>query len=382
MGARPEPAEIREATSKLQYHPCMGRAVGQAKTGSGVGSGRRRGHGLSTGELAQALGVDGHYHNSGYADVDAEAVANMAASLRAREDFGQPHTPAKWDDPKFHYPEGTPAQQAQYFAVGNAINFRFWERHDEGVLTRSEGTIDGERFGGAMYMWRALRRSLDRGLPVLDAAYLANLNAAEFDAIFADDDGNNPLAVGAGERIANLRDLGATLQAKYDGQFMGVAQAARGSLVEFARLSEQFRAWDDPVFKLSSLNAIMLHDSGVSTFSDAALPAIDYHLVRHALRQGMVTPAPKIAAKLIAGELLSATEGQALRDASLDAYLRLSEQTGLSGAVLDNKYWFNRKNCGDPAVCENPETAAQCPFIDRCPRHVEYGLPLELTRYY
>jgi hypothetical protein len=96
----------------------------------------------------------------------------------------------------------------------------------------------------------------------------------------------------------------------------------------------------------------------------------------------MVIPADEVANKLKAGELLDDEEAEGLRAATLDAYLQLSAQTGLSGEILDNKFWFNRNNCGDPPVCVNPETAAQCPFLDACERHVEYGLPLELTRYY
>jgi hypothetical protein len=361
----------------------MGRAAGRAKSGDANSAGvtRRYPRGLNTIELAHALGVGGHYSGE-LAAVDDEAVARMAASLRAREDFSKPTRPAAWDEELFWNASGTPEERSQFFAIGNAINFRFWERKDDGTLLRSSGIIDGQRHDGAMYMWRALRRSLDNGLPILNAGFLAALSEAEFDDMFADDDGHNPLDVGADERIANLRDLGEVLQAQWGGQFFNVVGAAHGSLTEFARLSSTMRAFDDPIFKLASLNSIMLSGSGVSAFRDQALPAIDYHLVRHALRQGMVKPSTEIAAKLIAGELLTESEGQALRDASLDAYLRLSERTGLSGEVLDNKYWFNRRNCGDPPVCTNPETAAQCPFLDACPRHVEFGLPLELTRYY
>jgi len=172
------------------------------------------------------------------------------------------------------------------------------------------------------------------------------------------------------------------LQERWGGQFLNVAKAAQGSLVKFAKLSRQFRAFDDPVYKLTMLNAIMHTGSHVNEFADQPLPAIDYHLVRHAVRQGMVKPEASIATKLTEGILLEETEAQELRQACLDAYLRLSEETGLSGEVLDNKYWFNRNNCGDPPVCTNPETAEACPFLKSCEKHVQYGLPLEITRYY
>jgi hypothetical protein len=148
------------------------------------------------------------------------------------------------------------------------------------------------------------------------------------------------------------------------------------SLETFMRLSEEFRAFDDPVRKLPSLNAIMLSGSGVHPFADEPLPAIDYHLVRHAVRQGMVTPSPHIASKMLNAELLTPEEGNELRLAVLDAFLQISQHTGLSGEVLDNKFWHNRNICGDPADC------GRCPFAASCEKHVSYGLPLELTRYY
>jgi hypothetical protein len=309
------------------------------------------------------------------------AVSRIAATMREGEGFGSFH-PSTWDDEPFWNGQGTPAERAQYYAIGNAINFRFWELGGQG-LVRSSGVIEGKRHSGAMYMWRALKRTLDAGeMPLLDASFLSSLDHEGFDRIFADDEGHNPLRVGAEERIANLRDLGTGLREAYDGQFLNVAVAAGGSLIEFARLSGEFRAFDDPVFKLTMLNAIMLSGSEVSPFVDEPIPAIDYHLVRHAVRQGMVEPSEEVAAKMREGRLLEADEAEGLRQACLDAYLRLAEETGLSGEVLDNKFWHNRNICTDPPACIDPQAKAPCPFEPGCERRTGFGLPLELTRYY
>jgi hypothetical protein len=359
----------------------MGRARGRGQA-SAVGA--RRGvadteTGLSTPDLAWALGVQPY--NGEHAAVDEAVVSRIAARLR-RSDAGAKYVPAKWDNQMFWNAEGSDAERAQYFTIGNAINFRFWELQ-EGEVVRGAGVIGGERYAGAMYMWRALRVSLDDGrVPLLDADFLANISEEEFDLIFTDDDGNNPLAVARAERIANIRDLGEQLQKQWGGQALNLARAAEGSLIEFARLAQEIRAFDDPVFKLSMLNAIMLGGSGINEWEDAPLPAIDYHLIRHAVRQGMVLPSAEIAAKLAAGSLLDEDEAKGLRAATLDAYLQLCEKTNMSGEVIDNQFWFNRNNCSENPVCLDPQTAAQCPFLDVCDLHVEYGLPLELTRYY
>src|ERR1035437_5819615 len=218
---------------------------------------------MSSVELADALDIK--RYTGDLAAVDAAVISRMAAHMRAREDFAE-YTPAAWDKSLFWNAADAPAERSQFYTIGNAINFRFWELED-GELTRSSGKIGGEKFGGAMYMWRALRRSLEDGrVPLLDASFLANMSREDFDLIFNDDEGNNPLAVGAEERIANLRNLGAELQLSWNGQFLNVANAAHGSLTEFARLSKRFRAFDDPVYKLTMLNAIMHTGSGVNRF--------------------------------------------------------------------------------------------------------------------
>ena len=199
-----------------------------------------------------------------------------------------------------------------------------------------------------MYMWRALRRTLEHGeVPLLDADFLAKLSHDDFDRVFADDLGTNPLSVAAGERIANLRDLGLRLSAAWDGQFLNVARASEGSLVEFSRSSQEFRAFDDPVHKLTMVNAILHSGSGVFEFLDQPLPAIDYHLLKHALRQGMVRATGELEQKLRAGELLTSAEGQGLRTVALGRLRGACRSARDSGEIIDNKYWLNRSNCAE-----------------------------------
>jgi hypothetical protein len=336
--------------------------------------------GLGTSEVARALGID--RSASALVTVDRSQLNCMAQHLASRPDFLE-FVPATWDDPLFWNPTYSAADRSQFFAIGNAINFRFW-RIVGGRVTPATGTIDGANYRGAMYMWRSLRRSLDRtDLPVLDADFLAQLSDDEFNTIFADDDNVNPLAVARRERIANLRDLGQRLITDWDGSFYRLVQSSEGSLVEFARLARSLRAFDDPLYKLTMVNAIMHSGSGVHTFDDDALPAIDYHLLRHVLRQGILRPHPTITEKLVRSLPLDSHEAHELRRTALSALVELSELTGISGEVIDNKYWLNRVNCtDDDPVCLDAVQRERCPFLDACARATAFALPLEMTRYY
>lgn len=335
--------------------------------------------GLSSAELADALAID--RSPSEFAVVNLEQIARMATHLRGHVDAAV-FDRARWDDPVFWNVESTDEQRSQYFAIGSAINFRFWEL-DAGQLVPAAGTIDGVRYRGAMYMWRCLRRAEQReDVDLLDARVLATLSAYDFDALFTDDLETNPLSIAREDRLANLRDLGNRLQSEWDGLFFNVVRACGGSLASFAQLSSSFRAFDDPVYKLTMVNAILHSGSDIYRFRDEPLPAIDYHLLRHALRQGLIRPSTGLAEKLRCGSVLSPVEGGELRRVALVAFLELATRAQVSGELLDNAYWRNRVNCTDVPVCVDPKTADRCPFLAACERSVQFALPLEFTRYY
>lgn len=335
--------------------------------------------GLSSAELVDALGID--RSSSDLVVVDREQVDRMASHLRDRVNAAG-FKPTRWDDPLFWNVQADDERRSQYFAVGSALNFRFWDLRD-GHLMPAGGTLDGKRYGGAMYMWRCLRRADQRQqLDLLDCRTLANLSDREFDAVFTDDFGNNPLTVAREDRLANLRDLGERLQSEWDGLFFNVVRASGGSLAAFARLSNSFRAFDDPVYKLTMVNAILHSGSEICRFRDEPLPAIDYHLLRHALRQGLIRPSSALAEKLTQMNVLTHDEARELRRVALLAYVDLATKAKVSGELLDNAYWRNRVNCTDVPVCVDPQTADRCPFLAACERLVGYALPLEFTRYY
>jgi hypothetical protein len=311
--------------------------------------------------------------------VDGSRVEAIAALVRGHFGSAVPMA-AKWDDPAFWNVEADRVDRCQFLAVGNAVNFRFWDLRGN-VAAPTMGTVSGETFRGSMYLWRRLRSAISEGEFSLDARYLAELTTETFQTAFEDDAGFCPLHPAIEDRVSNLRDLGARLLEAWQGQFVNVVDAAQGSLERFATLSRSFRAFDDPVRKLTMVNAIMLTGSGLANFDRDPLPGVDYHLMKQAVRQGLVEPSADVGIKLAEGGLLTADEALSLRHSVLDALVRVADTAGVSTAVLDNLYWNNRRVCSDriPA-CRSG--AIRCPFELSCAQRTEFGLPLELTRYY
>jgi hypothetical protein len=310
-------------------------------------------------------------------EVRNDAVNRIAHEIRSIvQNQGRPIVEENWSDPLFWNVTDSRVDRCQYLALGNAINFRFWSLRDQTVIP-AVGVIAGEQIRGAMYMWRRLRLAVQREELTLAADELAGVDEATFRTAFRDDVGFLPLSEGISERVENIRNLGGTLAQAWGGSFANVVDAANGSLDRFTVLSAGFRAFDDPVQKLTMLNAIMLQGSGLTTFDRDPLPAIDYHLVKQAARQGLVQLHGPIEKKLLNGHLLSRDESDLLRMAVREALVKTAASAGISTAVLDNIYWLNRRVCADA----NPDCDS-CPLRAGCAKKVELGLPLEMTRYY
>lgn len=314
------------------------------------------------------------------AGTNNEQVAAIAALLRRRFGDSMPR-PAAWDNPVFWNADASWADRCQFLAVGNAMNFRFWDLAG-GQMVPSAGSIGGESFRGSMYLWRRLRVGTDREEFELNAGWLSRLTEESLARALEDDDGVCPLTPGLADRAENLRDLGTRLLDNWGGEFVNVVDAAGGSLSRFAELSASFRAFDDPVRKLTMVNAIMLTGSGLAHFDQEPLPGIDYHLIKQAVRQGLVKPIGETREKLRSRQFLNPTESLALRQAILTALLRVAEASRASTAVIDNIYWGNGRICDDRKPACKVAGGPMCPFEEACPQLVEFGSPLELTRYY
>lgn len=312
--------------------------------------------------------------------VNKAQVARIAAILRTRFQGATPEQ-VKWDNPIFWNVEASRARRCQFLAIGNAINFRFWSLANGDVIP-STGVIDGTEYRGSMYMWRRLRLGVARGDFCLDAKFLEALTPEQFERAFSDDNGHLPLTPGLGDRIANLVDLGTQLENHWSGEFSNVIDAAEGSLDSFVTLSASFRAFDDPVQKLTMVNAIMLTGSDLVAFDPSPKPGIDYHLVKQAVRQGLVDAPLLTRSKLATGQLLTSGESLALRSATLEAVLAVADNAGISTAFVDNLYWLNRRICDETRPACLRDESPRCPFESACMRRTELGIPLEITRYY
>lgn len=132
-----------------------------------------------------------------------------------------------WDTA--HHFAGPADQVAAYILVLDTINFCFWPPPGK---PRWEVNIDGRRCSGYNGLALALKRVLDNGVPLTDAAFLAGLTEERLRTILG---GRGTLQLMA-ERARALRELGCVLERDYDGKAYRLVESTRGWAVTLARL--------------------------------------------------------------------------------------------------------------------------------------------------
>jgi hypothetical protein len=233
---------------------------------------------------------------SRFVSIDPERLAEISLSL-TRDTLRLP----TWDAPVFNRRRAA-GDLAEFILLFNAINFCYWG--DPKWVWVKNG--DGGSFG----VLAALSQTLDDGQPLLDAAFLAQITAAQLRVILT---GRHGVSLSLlDERAAILAAVGATLQREFGGRFAHVLVAAGGDapgLVEL--LTTRFPSFDDHVWyngqrvefhKRAQLAAAMIYAAcrgqgpGQLRRVDQLTVFADYKLPQTLRALGILRYAPVLAA--------------------------------------------------------------------------------------
>jgi Potential Queuosine, Q, salvage protein family len=110
------------------------------------------------------------------------------------------------------HPEANDADTMDFIFLTSTINFAFtdFEKH---VMFKVD--YAGAERSDSDAMEACLKRALDRGVPILEGSYLANIQLAELEEIF---EGNIVMPM-LGERLAIFHEVGRVLKDRYEGRF-------------------------------------------------------------------------------------------------------------------------------------------------------------------
>jgi hypothetical protein len=216
-----------------------------------------------------------------------------------------------------HFTDGT-ERTVNWVLLLDALNFCFWP--DPGQ-PRWRVEWRGQTLDGYAALAAALTRAVEEGRPLWDAAYLADLDAAELHDILRPIPGAPEIPL-FDARLANAREAGGVLLARYDGQFAHAVASVQGSAVALALLlARDFPSFHDvatlhghtvPFLKRAQICVADLHAAfrGESWGSfhdlDRLTAFADYKLPQLLRRYGVLVYAPDLAATIDSYTLIPA----------------------------------------------------------------------------
>jgi len=242
-----------------------------------------------------------------------------------------------------------------------------------------EGFVNGEWLRGNDYLLLAARRRLDADPSYFDAERMARISGRDLRAVISDDgDPFHSKLDRIQERVELLHGCAEVLLRDFEGDVMKIYARSGGYVkpVEGQGLLDllaRFKAYSDPVRKKSFLLVAFLNEAGVWRVRDPEnlSLAIDYHLMRIALRSGAIRILDRsLAAKLKERKPVTESEDEAVREAARAAYQFTARQPGLNVFSLDSLLWNIGRTCcfyeHDP-ICGNQSCwkQSQCTLLKR-----------------
>ena len=128
----------------------------------------------------------------------------------------------QWHHP-CHYFDGS-EKTVRWIFVLNVLNHCFWPDRDRPAWAVTYGGAD---YSGYWGLAASLKRAMDNGVPVTDAAYLSRLPAEDLRDVFSGE-GEIPLFE---ERLNNLREAGRIVESHWSGDIVNLVESARESAV-------------------------------------------------------------------------------------------------------------------------------------------------------
>jgi hypothetical protein len=135
--------------------------------------------------------------------------------------------PTVWDV-RYHFHDET-ERTVNWILLLDALNFCFWAERGQPRWTI---TYKDERLNGYWAEAAALKRAVEEGMPLWDAAYLCQIDKDTMAHIFR---GEHMIPLFA-QRVEHAREVGKVLLERFEGQFANAVMQAQGSAVQLVAL--------------------------------------------------------------------------------------------------------------------------------------------------
>lgn len=320
--------------------------------------------------------------------IDRQVLSSLANAVQAAPpakplDFyhtwdGQAHDSAM-------YPELNHPLAIEYFFVATVLNYGFWHGHEHGYRAPMLAVLDGQPLKGSDALWRVLKRALDKNPEQFLPEHLANLTEHQaWEQLLVTDNGPMPFP-DPEQRLTLLRGYGQDCgQLSFSpSDFVHGLPLHPKPLNAFMRQVVNLTGFNqDALAKKARLLAMILSQRPEKFLKPAAGeqlgPIVDYHLMRLALRLGLIQLNGKAEEKNQQRQWVGKTSEQEIRRATFRALEEILELTGVSAEQLDVTLWNARRYCPET---ETP-VCAKCQFNSFCHKKTGLFQPVYRTTAY
>ena len=237
-----------------------------------------------------------------------------------------------------------------------------------------QGYINGKWLRGGDYLLAACRRRFDSDQDFFTADRMKSIEEDGLKALLSDDGTPDHSTIDrVAERVGLLRNCARVLLKRFEGNIMMIYNVSEGYLIRrdgkgLPNLLKNFRAYSDPVEKKSFLLLLYLNESGIWKIGDLEnlKIAVDYHIMRIALRAGMINLVDNaLASRLLQRKRVKQSEDSEVRKTVREACSLLSKYSGHSAFEIDTMLWNMGRSCcfyEDDPICD----VRLCHKRDKC----------------
>lgn len=283
------------------------------------------------------------------------------------------------------YPSRNNSHAIDFFFFAVLHQHGFWFGNHNGYKQPILGTLERKKgIKGSDLLWKVLKRALDKDPDIMSVERLASITPKEFACLFSDDDGPIPFPDWKRRYMLTHKYAEYLLHNKLTPtKIVQRADASKRSLSKFKTLMRRVPGFKDPFKKKTYLLAMIMAERPerflTITDPESWEPIVDYHLMRLALRTGMVNVEDWKIRDHLSGRLWVSSITEALiRRATFDAVKMVMELSEKPMAFVDHAFWSGRKFC--PEMTE--PNCVECIFRDACGQHTELFQPVYRTLNY
>ncbi|MBI2099083.1 hypothetical protein HYT45_01550 [Candidatus Uhrbacteria bacterium] len=285
---------------------------------------------------------------------------------------------------KMYPPLGHP-NAVDYFFFACLHQYGFWYDDSHGYNRPMVGVLGGKELKGSDLLWTLFRRAFESNPEFFTPQFLSRISPRELTEIFFKDD------VGTqwpdfDQRFALTRGYGQGLHMGTSPvEYVDWANNNQQPIKQFINVVSGLTGYNGDRFnKKATLLAMALANRPEQFLkvkdSGEWNPIVDYHLMRVALRLGLVDlEAVAGTVKKISGRRwVASIEEEAIREEVFRAMQKVIAQSGLSMSAIDVTFWLARKYC--PEMSE-PD-CEKCMFNSVCEHRVGLFQPVFRTTSY